>query len=61
MFAAVYILWEEAVVGSPYGTSLGAYPGLVAITAISFVMLEYVKVPVPIVLGLAGFGCLVRS
>jgi hypothetical protein len=55
------VLWEKAIVGLPLGASVGLYPDLVAITAMAFVLIEYIRVPIPIVLLIAGAASYLSS
>ncbi|KAJ3220190.1 hypothetical protein HDU67_005516 [Dinochytrium kinnereticum] len=73
VFAATYILIEKAISEGPKGSSLTAYPFYVAVTGISFVVVDFMRVPAPLVVilgGVVGFsewwiavrsrGCLLR-
>ncbi|KAI8852342.1 chromate transporter-domain-containing protein [Chytridium lagenaria] len=59
VFVATYILIEKAISEGKKGTSLTAYPFYVAVTGISFVVVEFMRVPAPLMVvlgGLIGFG-----
>ncbi|KAJ3101122.1 hypothetical protein HDU97_001647 [Phlyctochytrium planicorne] len=49
VFAATYILIEKAITNGPKGSSLASYPFYVAVTGILFVLVEFLRVPAPLV------------
>ncbi|KAJ3325835.1 hypothetical protein HDU76_013058 [Blyttiomyces sp. JEL0837] len=59
VFSATYLLWEKAVSIGPAGHSLGEYPFFVAVAALAYVFVEFIKVPAPWVVlagGLVGLA-----
>ncbi|KAJ3115624.1 hypothetical protein HDU96_000317 [Phlyctochytrium bullatum] len=54
VFAATYILFQKAITEGSFGPSLGQYPFYMAVTGCAFVMVEFLKVPAPLVVVLGG-------
>lgn len=57
VFGAVYILWQKAIIvaGTSTATALGGYPFFVALSAIAFVSVDSLHIPVIIVVALGAF------
>ncbi|KAI8852344.1 chromate transporter [Chytridium lagenaria] len=54
VFAATYVLFQKAISDGALGPSLGMYPFYVAVTGVSYVLVEHLKVPAPYVVILGG-------
>jgi chromate transport protein ChrA len=53
VFSATYLLWEKAISVGDKGRSMSGYPFYVAIAAVGYLLVEYMKAPAPFVV-LAG-------